>query len=573
MKNNYVLSLFLVFTSYLQAQINFVNQATNLGLVATAGDTYLGNGISFCDYNNDGWDDLSIATEQNSKVLFFKNVNGSFEVDNLNLPLNTSQQKQVVWVDVDNDGDKDLFVTSNTDGNKLYLNIGDSNFQDISVTSGLPTQNLETYGASWGDYNNDGFLDVFLSNRSESDMQPNYFYRNNGNNTFTDVTAQAGFDIDSHMTFCSAFFDYNNDGWQDIYLSSDKYFNQNFLYRNNGNGTFTDVSAASNTGISIDAMTTTIGDFNNDGWFDIYITNTPTDGNILYRNNGDGTFTNIAIFSGTRLNSFSWGAVFLDADNDMDEDIYVSCEFDGSNPLFRSSAFYKNRANSTFENSLNSGFVGDAARSYSNAIGDFNNDGFPDIAVSNINYENMYLWENQTNNGNNWLKVNLIGVVSNKDGIGSRIEISINGNKQYRYTLCGEGYLAQNSNTAFFGLGTNTTIDYIKITWLSGMVDYIENVNANQLIEITEGSYSLNIENEFKKAFLYYPNPVKNTLTLKSEKTIKSVTVYTVLGQEIYNNTYQSLKFKVDMSNFKSGIYIVKISFISETETIQVLKE
>lgn len=568
----YFLYLFLFASYYAQAQVNFVNQATNLGLVVTAGDTYVGNGISFCDYNNDGWDDITMATEDIDKIAFFKNVNGVFEADNINIPFNNSQHKQVVWVDIDNDGDKDLFVTSNNNGNKLYLNIGNSNFEDITVAAGFPTENLESYGASWGDYNNDGYLDVFISNRSETDTQPNYFFENNGNNTFTDVTTQAGFDNDSHMTFCSVFFDYNNDGWQDLYLSSDKYFNQNFLYHNNGDGTFSDVSTSSGTGIFINAMTTTIGDFNNDGWFDIYITNTPTDGNVLFRNNGDGTFTDLAQFSGTKLNSYAWGAVFLDADNDMDLDIYVSCEFDGSNPPFRSSAFYKNRNNNTFENSINSGFVGDAAKSYSNAIGDFNNDGFPDIAVSNINYENMYLWENQTVNDNNYLKVKLTGIQSNKDGVGSRLEISINGNKQYRYTHCGEGYLAQNSNTEFFGLGTNTTIDYVKVTWLSGIVDYLENVNADQLLEITEGTYSLSLESEIKSDFLYYPNPVTNALTLKAQQNIQDVAVFNMLGQEVFKTVLGSLECEIDMTNFKSGIYFVQVGFENAKEIIRILK-
>ncbi|SFN79480.1 Por secretion system C-terminal sorting domain-containing protein [Bizionia echini] len=573
MKKEYLFYSLLFITNLLSAQVNFVNRATTLGLVATAGDTYAGNGISFCDYNNDGWDDITMATREGYKIHFFKNVNGHFiEDEEISIPNNTSQHKQVVWVDIDNDGDKDLFVTSNTDGNKLYTNSGNSNFVDITLVSGLPTENMESYGASWGDYDNDGFLDVFISNRSETDVQPNYFYRNNGDNTFTDVTAEAGFDNNSHMTFCSAFFDYNNDGWQDIYLSSDKYFNQNFLYHNNGDGTFSDVSTASGTGIFIDAMTTTIGDFNNDGWFDIYVTNTPTDGNVLFRNNGDGTFSNLAIFSGTRLNSYSWGAVFLDADNDMDLDIYVSCEFDGSNPAYRSSAFYKNRNNNTFENSRNSGFEGDAAKSYSNAVGDFNNDGFPDIAVSNINYENMYLWENQTVNTNNWLKVKLTGVQSNRDGIGSRLEISINGDKQYRYTHCGEGYLSQNSNTEVFGLGTNDVVDYVKVTWLSGIVDYVENVNANQLLEITEGSYSLGLNHTVETGFSYYPNPIQNTLHLKSENPIRSVRIYSLLGQEVFSKSFNSAKVDINTSNFESGIYIAKIDFGKGSETIRIIK-
>ncbi|TYB79669.1 FG-GAP-like repeat-containing protein [Bizionia myxarmorum] len=573
MKHYYIWLLFLALPFCSISQVNFNNVATDLGLIVTAGNTYLGNGISFCDYNNDGWDDITMATQDNDKLRFYKNVNGTFVLDNLNIPFNNSEQKQVVWVDIDNDGDKDLFVTSNNDGNKLYLNLGNLNFEDITEAAGFPTENFESYGASWGDYDNDGFLDVFISNRSESNNQPNYFYRNNGDNTFTDVTEEAGFDNDSHMTFCSAFFDYDNDGWQDIYLSSDKYFNQNFLYRNNGDGTFTDVSVESNTAIVIDAMSTTIGDYNNDGWFDIYITNTPTDGNVLFRNNGDGTFTDIGMFSGVRLHSYAWGAVFLDADNDMDEDIYVSCEFDGSNPPYRSSAFFKNQGNNTFENSRNSGFIGDAAKSYSNAIGDFNNDGYPDIAVSNIHFENMYLWENQGDKTNNWLKVNLTGVQSNRDGIGSRIEISVNGNKQYRYTLCGEGYLAQNSNTQFFGVGTNTSIDYIKVTWLSGIIDYIENVTPNQVLQIREGQNSLNLESKNRSELSFYPNPVISTLTLMNKTPVSGVVIHNILGQEVFKKSLQNNQEEIQLSHLEPGIYFVKVQSNHISETIQIIKK
>ncbi|QMU64902.1 MAG: hypothetical protein GKR88_11770 [Flavobacteriaceae bacterium] len=125
-----------------------------------------------------------------------------------------------------------------------------------------------------------------------------------------DISHSAGIVMASELTFCSVFFDYNNDGYQDIYISNDKPTYINRLYKNNGNGTFDDVSVSSGAGIYINAMTTTIGDFNNDGWFDIYVTNTP-EGNQLLKNNGDGTFTNIARPSGTDFNSVGWGAVFL----------------------------------------------------------------------------------------------------------------------------------------------------------------------------------------------------------------------------------------------------------------------
>ena len=133
------------------------------------------------------------------------------------------------------------------------------------------------------------------------------------------------------------------------------------------------------------------------------------------------------------------------------------------------------------------GFENDTAQSFSNAIGDINNDGYPDIAVLNYEPDNIFLWKNITNQNNNWLKVKLEGIDSNRQGIGSWIEISINGNKQYNYTLCGEGFLGQNSAYEFFGLGAANSIDYIKVSWLSGQVDVIQTPPINSHITIIEG--------------------------------------------------------------------------------------
>ncbi|MCP4801292.1 MAG: VCBS repeat-containing protein, partial [Bacteroidetes bacterium] len=165
-------------------------------------------------------------------------------------------------------------------------------------------------------------------------------YRNNGDATFTDVSSSAGISNLNHLSLCASFFDFNNDGWQDIYIANDRFTTSNILYKNNGNGTFTDVSSSSGSGITMDAMSTTIGDYNSDGFLDIYITNTSS-GNYFLENNGDETFTNIASSNGTLFQSISWGAVFLDADNDSDLDLYVSGMRDGTSGQLPS-AFYQN---------------------------------------------------------------------------------------------------------------------------------------------------------------------------------------------------------------------------------------
>ncbi len=563
MKYRILLCVFLVvgLIHNLKAQINFEDQAVALGVAMSAGDLEYGSGVSFVDFNNDGWDDISLATESGSQSEFFlNNQDGTFTRQNFALTSNNVQGRQIVWADYDNDGDKDLMVVSNTDGNHLYNNNGSLIFTEVTTLAGLPTTNIETWGASFGDINNDGFLDLFLSNRDDNFVQPNRLFLNNQDGTFSDISISAGIHSSSHLSFCSAFFDYNNDGWQDIYVINDKDFNENFLYENNGDNTFTNVAAAAGVNIAIDAMTSTIGDYNNDGWFDIYVTNTPIGGNVFFKNNGDGTFTNVTTTTGTALNSFAWGSVFLDADNDRDIDMYVSCSMDGSVPSLASAQFYTNNGDETFS-TPSAGFSGDTGISHSNAIGDVDNDGYPEILVSNSNDENVFLWKNIAAQANNWLKVKLQGVVSNKDGIGTKIEISINGNKQYRYTLCGEGYISQNSSSEFFGLGSNTEVDYIKVTWLSGMVDYLENISANQMLNIVEGSNPLSLESlqETPQELLVFPNPTSDKVAIKSSSFIKRVSVYDCFGKEIIKTYSDTKEYSLNLDKFSSGIYYIKV--------------
>ena len=563
---------FFVCISGINAQIYFQDTSSTIGLNFSTGSTYLGNGVSFCDADNDGWDDLTFATGAGLPVLFFKNVNGTFVNQPFNFTDPLYQTKQVNWVDYDNDGDKDMFVTSNTNRNILYNNDGSFNFQDVTASAGFPMTSLKSYGASWGDYNNDGFLDVFICNRDENFIEPNYLFKNNGDGTFTDISAAAGIHNTSKLSFCAAFFDFNNDGWQDIYVSNDKPNNLNVLYKNKGDGTFSDVSQSSGTDIGIDAMTVTIDDFNSDGYLDIYVTNGPA-GNVFLKNNGNETFTDIAASSGTKFNSLGWGAVFLDAENDTDLDLYVSGSLNGSIPSLLSAAFYKNQGNGTFVIPNNAGFANDNRESYSNAIGDFNNDGFLEIVVNNSNNQNSSFWHNQTVSNNKWLKVKLNGINSNKDGVGSVIEIAINGAKQYRYTLCGEGYLSQNSSTEVFGLGNNTQVDYVKVKWLSGIEDIIYNVNSNQLIEITEGNHPLSLSSNQQDLFEYYPNPVKNKLNFKSSEPITKITIFTILGHYLKTINLSDAANSIDLSDFTKGLYLIKVETQSQVKNLKIIKE
>ena len=546
------------------AQVNFTESAQQLGININCEYTFLGNGVSFFDYDNDGLDDITVATALGDPIYFYKNINGNFVSQTLNIPNNNERNKQINWVDIDNDGDNDLFITSDNSGNRLFENLGNMIMSEITSTSGMLADNFPYYGASWGDYNNDGFLDVFISIRDSN--IPNILYKNNGDKTFSLVNDEAGLLTEGYMSFCSAFLDYDNDGDQDIYVSNDKYVNPNLMYKNNGDGTFTEVGVESGTAVSIDAMTVTVEDLNNDGWLDIYVTNDPNN-NVLLINNGDGTFSDMAQSYQVTFNSTSWSSVFLDADNDKDLDLYVSGEGNGTASPFLSSAFYEN-INSSFFQLNNSAVPNDYAYSYGNAIGDTDNDGYPEIVVNNIDHDNIFVWKNNTNTNNNWLKVKLEGVTSNRNGVGSFIEISINNNKQYRYTCLGEGYLSQNSATEQFGVGSDTVIDYIKVKWLSGIEDVFYNISANQTLNIVEGS-SLSIRDDNTNPIRIYPNPANDILKVEHARSIDKLEIINLFGEVIKTLTSNLSEINMDVSELSAGVYFIRISV---QNTFQIMK-
>lgn len=556
----------LVSLQLVHGQLQFDEVASSKGINLLYGTSTFGAGVSFVDFNGDGWDDLTLTTDETQEVYFMQNNNGTFTRVFLSGINDQIRAKQVLWVDYDNDGDKDFFVTGVQGVNHLYNNDGNV-FTDVTSSAGLFTQDKTSYGATFGDIDNDGDLDLFICNR---DNHRNHLYRND-DGTFVDITIESGISVTLDLTFVASFFDYDNDGDQDLYISNDKN-DANELYQNNGSGVFTDVSNSTGAGINIDAMCTTIGDYNNDGWFDIYVTNTQS-GNYLLENVNGTSFTDVASIAGVTFESFAWGSVFLDADLDGFLDLYVSSSFDGSVASFPSAAFFHNQADDTFIVPNNIGFNDDTEESYSNAIGDFNNDGKPDIVVMNEG-ANFFLWENQTTTSNSWVKINLEGVSSNKDGYGNKIEVFADGKSTYRYTVCGEGYLAQNSTYEFFGLGTATEIDYIKITWnRTGVVETINNVSVNQAITIQEGNGILSTSSVQAPQVALYPNPSNNGVfnIANSSSENLEIEVYDLSGRLII--PVMTIGSSIDLSGFSKGIYLAKISTPTSFKTIKLIHE
>lgn len=565
--------LFIVCPYGLSGQVVFqeVSEAVNFNFTNSV---EFGSGVSFCDFDNDGWDDITVGGDEGDEIIFYKNFEGTFDPIFMNIQHPFVPIKQLVWIDFNNDGLKDLFIASELGTNFLYFNV-ENNLVDITAEAGLPTDNLQTNSGSWGDYDNDGDLDLFLANRDLEEIIPNMLYRNNGDGTFTNVNEASGIGDVSALSFQGTFFDYDNDGWLDIFLINDRLVTENILYKNNGDGTFVDVSQEANANYVMNAMSIALDDYNSDGFIDMYVTNTfnpelPVVGNSLMHNDGDGTFTDLGVEANVSFDSTSWGASFIDGDNDGRLDLYVSGSNDNNNGSNVSAAFYYQNEDESFTRIFDNGFETDLAHSFGNATGDFNNDGLTDIVVSNNSPYTFDLWQNQTDevSNNNYLKINLEGVQSNRDGYGSRIEININGEKQYRVTANTESYLSQNSDTEIFGLGTAQQVDYIKITWLSGQVDTYENVNANQLVTAIEGQELLSVGNLYSTVsnISIFPNPITNEFAIQGiqDGVASEVTLFDLLGRKLQSWTDISINEAIDISILNPGTYIIQIQSASK---------
>lgn len=524
-KHLLVLSLSLISMDFCISQVYFEDVAQSQGIAHNFGFAAPSGGVSFCDFDGDGWDDLTLATKDGERIAFYINDKGDFRA--IEAPISDdSEQGQILWVDYDNDGDKDLFLASINGRNRLYRNEGDLNLVDVTSQAGLTSEQFLTYGAVFGDYDRDGWLDLYLGKRTGIPSEnTSLLYRNQADGTFREVALSAGAQDPAKIPFCSAFLDYNNDQWPDLYTANDR-FTGNTLLRNNKNGTFTDVSEAARADIDMNAMSVTIGDYNNDGQSDIYVTNTEG-GNVLLRNEGDNLFTEVAAASGVGFYSVGWGALFLDADNDGWQDLYVSGAIVGTEQ--NSSAFYYNVKDGTFSQP-EAGFAGDTVRSYSNALGDYNRDGKPDIMVINAEPYSSQLWSNQTDTEGKWISIHLEGVLSNRDAIGSTILVYAGDQIQRHFTQCGTGFLGQNSDRILFGLGDHAEADSVILTWPTGHVDRLYNILSESELSIVEGSTTngeITIADDVQlissiedtpsiiQTFTVFPNPARQFIHIK----------------------------------------------------------
>ncbi len=447
--------------------------------IVSAGTNGNQSGVSTYDFNKDGWDDLTFATGGEG-VRTLINNSGVFQEINLFNAL-TGNFRQVSWIDYDNDGDADFFASRHNSYCVLLRNDGNLTFTDLSNTISYPSYEAPCYGFSWGDYDNDGYPDVYICVYQQLGENTNWLLHNNGGESFTEVATELGVNNGVKATFQSSLFDYDLDNDVDLFVMNDREM-INALYRNNGDGTFTDISFESGAGISVDAMGISWSDYDRDGDFDYFIPNTES-GSLVMQNN-EGVFTDVAPQLGLTIpGTVCWGAQWIDHSNNTFDDIYVATVsyYDGMQNYF-----YMRQENGTFAFDSLGCFQFDDIRSYSAGVMDVDNDGFADIAVTNVWPASLSLWHND-GVGGNYIKFGLTGSVSNRDAIGTTVQVFLNGTTLMKQVQCGEGFLTQNSQYMLFGCGENEVADSIYVRWPSGWVDRFYNLATNQFYAFIEG--------------------------------------------------------------------------------------
>ncbi len=511
----------------------------------------MGSGAGFADIDNDGDLDLYIVnipgpfteplsktvaktvakTEKSKNMLYRNNGNGTFtDITKSAKVGDTGYGMGCVFADYNGDGYVDLYVT-NYGENVLYRNNGDSTFTDITQSAGVKCP-LWSTGAAFADYDGDNDLDLYVCNYVNYDLekfqqqkeeslqsgklvpnalnptvfepQDNVLYRNNGDETFTDVTENAGVTAHGGRSMQAIFSDFDDDNDMDLYIANDT--SENHIYRNDGNGTFTDVSAESWAADFRGSMGLAAGDYDADGDIDLFISHWIDQEYVLYRNllKEDAPVNRIrfvdesysAMLAEVTLKEIGWGTALFDYDNDGDLDIFVANgstfqELDKPEVLIpQHNQLFRNEGDGTFSDvSKSTGIKNIPLRvSRGTAFGDYDNDGDVDIFIVN-NYDEPTLLRNNASslkNSNNWLQVELVGTGKNRNAIGAKILLNTSDSTLIQEIYAGDSYMSSNSFIAEFGLGKANQVQMLQVIWTDGKKQTVKDIAVNQLIKITQ---------------------------------------------------------------------------------------
>ncbi len=499
----------------------------------------MGCGVAFLDYDNDGWLDIVMLTGRRrtgptpaeaTLRLYHNNRDGTFRDVTARSGLGRSVWAAGITVgDYDNDGYDDLFITC-WGQNILFHNEGDGTFKDVTKQAGLLHEGARYgTGCTWVDYDRDGRLDLFVAHYVDFDtskIQPRgknpacnwrgvpvycgpqglprehcRLYHNNGDGTFIDVSDRAG--IAKHLGYglTAVAADFDGDAWPDIYVACDS--SPSLFFRNNHDGTFTERGLESGVALNEDGkeqagMGLGIGDSDGDGHLDIFKTHFTADTNVLYRNNGKGTFRDVTTRAGLAVETrfHGWGTAIQDFDNDGLPDIFlttgmVSPEVQASlpdSPYKTPNVVFRNLGGGRFEELMEGAgpAMDELHSSRGAAFGDFDNDGDIDVLLMNMN-EPPSLLRNDTNGSGHWLKVLLEGVESNRSAIGATVVVAFGERRQAQAVLAQSSYLSVNDRRLHFGLGPATEAS-VEIRWPSGRSEHVSNIPADRLVVIREGA-------------------------------------------------------------------------------------
>ena len=504
----------------------------------------MGSGAGFADIDNDGDIDLyivniphpftqEVSPDRKTNVLYRNNGDGTFtDITNIAGVGHQGYGMGCVFADYDGDGSVDLYVT-NYGANVLYRNNGDGTFRDVTKTADVGCE-LWSTGAAFADVDGDSDLDLYVCNYVTYDLekleqmqeeslqsgkpvpsalnphvfapQDNVFYRNNGDGTFTDATAELGIAAPGGRSMQCLFSDFDNDNDLDLYVANDT--SVNYVYRNAGDGTFTDVSDASWAADFRGSMGLSAGDYDGDGDIDLFMSHWVDEENALYRNllaeSGlqnppnsahirfvDESYS--AMLAEVGIKQIGWGTALFDYDNDGDLDIFVTNgstfqELKQPEVLIpQVDALFSNNGDSTFSDvSEISGITALPTRvGRGAAFGDYDNDGDVDIFIVN-NHAAPILLRNEGGNRNNYMHVELIGTDQNRNAIGAKIQLKTADRTQIREVYAGESYMSSNSFVVEFGVGNATQIETLQVTWLNGDTQARHNIPTNQRIRVTQ---------------------------------------------------------------------------------------
>ncbi|MEO1008453.1 MAG: CRTAC1 family protein [Planctomycetota bacterium] len=494
------------------AQVRFSDVTTDCGLdfVHAQGDAPVpplfegqnerfGVGAAVGDYDNDGFMDVYLPNSSGTaNQLYRNNGDGTFtDVTDAAGVGHMGFSKQALWLDLNNDGFDDLVVLNDSSAatadfprSQIFRNDGDGTFTNVTAASGFAPTDATLGGATAGDYDRDGDLDLLVVGWYEYTQ---YLYRNDGNFRFTDVTAEVGgFPADDRFHWQPVMLDMNGDGWVDIFAAVD--FFPDYSLRNNGDGTFTDVSTEWNTVHVANDMGVAVADVDGDLDLDIYTTNmsfSPSNTNdepgpnMLYVNDGSGVMTPGAIPAGIDNTFFAWGTWFFDADLDGDKDLAAVNGW--QQPEWHTRAqFFLNRGDGRFDDAG----LGSGLDHRGNSRGltpiDLENDGDIDFIITDV-YGPATVYRNETErNGNAWVRIEAQGTVSNRNGVGSKVYVTAGGRTQFIEIMAGGSFYSAPPLSAHFGLGRVDVIDRIRVVFPSGREATLTGVEANRVVTVTE---------------------------------------------------------------------------------------